>query len=119
MTTEFGDLTRRVLHEIDTFVIPEPHPRQLGVPLPPEWFIQRLAEMRAALVDPYRLTVLDEWTCPDQITSREVVVVADDGIAVVAHDPNPEGDFVIVWRRPGDLALSNMRGSAVDCFLTI
>lgn len=117
--TEFDRLARQVLHEIDTFVIPAPHPKQLGEPLPPGWFMGRLAEMRTALVKPYRLTVLDEGTHPDEIISREVVVVADDGDALVVHDPNPEGDFAIVFRRPGDLMLSHLRGSAVDCFLTI
>jgi hypothetical protein len=119
VTTDFDDLAQGVLDEIDTFVIPGPHPQQLGEPLPPEWFTARLADMRTALVQPYRIKVLDEWTRSEETLSREVVVIADDGDALVVYDPNPEGDFVIVFRRPNDLALSHLRGGAVDCFMSI
>jgi hypothetical protein len=104
------DLARRVLHAIDT---------QLGASLPPKWVLARLAEMRAALVEPYRVEVMDGWTLPERPASRDVEIVADNGAVLLAFDPNPEGDFAVVWRRPSGLALSNIRGDAVDCFLAI
>jgi hypothetical protein len=104
------DLARRVRHEIDT---------QLGAPLPPKWVVARLAEMRAALVHPYRLKVTDGRTPAERNPRRDVEIVADSGAALVAFDPHPEGDFAVIWRRPNGLALSNIRGDAVDCFLAI
>lgn len=112
-------LARQVASAIETHRVPGPHPAQLGSPLPPEWFEAGLAEMRRALVQPYLVEVMDFDTEPDTTPSRNVVVVADDAAdSLLAFDPNPAGDFVLVWRRPDELALSNIRGDAVGCFLS-
>lgn len=52
-----ADISRRVLAAIETFVVPDPHPDQLGEPLPPEWFSQQLDEMRVALIEPYLVRI--------------------------------------------------------------
>jgi hypothetical protein len=121
MPTDLDKLAQRVATEIDTFTDPGRQPGQLGTVLPPEWFEARLAEMRNALVPPYALTVCDHGPGPDDVRLRSVIVVADnaDGV-LVAYDPDPDGDFVLLWRRPDQVALSNLRDmTAVGSYLTI
>ncbi len=65
--------------------------------------------MRKALVEPY---VFD---LPD--ASGQVIIVAEDEDVMLAFDPNPEGDFALIFRSADTLAPSHIRGNAVDCFL--
>lgn len=74
--------------------------------------------MRQALVSPYLLEAND-YEADAGGASRSVIVVADDAQeSLLAYDPHPDGDFVLVWRRPDQMALSNIRGDAVGCFLS-
>lgn len=119
MLFDFNQLARRVAEEVETYVIPEPHPEQLGSVLPAAWFEAGLAEMRQALVAPYPLEVNDYDSEPGSVLTRSVIVVADDKAGtLVAFDPDPAGDFVLVWTHPDQMALSNIRGDAVGCFLS-
>jgi hypothetical protein len=119
MPMNLDQLARQVASAIETYGVPDPHREQLGSPLPPEWFEAGLAAMRCALIPPYLVEVKDFDTEPGRTLSRNVVVVADDAVeTLLAFDPNPAGDFVLVWRRPDQLALSNIRGDAVGCFLS-
>jgi hypothetical protein len=105
--SDFDDVAQRVAREID------------ACRAPPKWVASRLSEMRAALVAPYVLEVAD---ARDRAAAprRPVVIVASDADrALLAFDPDPQGDFVVVWRRPNDDVLSNIRGGAVECFLAI
>ncbi len=75
--------------------------------------------MRDALVPPFRVDANDYETTPGSVLTRSVWVVADDrGGTLLAYDPNDEGDFVLLWRRPDQIAVSNIRGDAVGCFLS-
>ena len=117
---DFQQLACQVRNEIESYVVPAPHPDQLGTPLPPEWYEAGLREMRAALVEPYNQEVADHHTRPGEVLTRTVAIVADDGDqTLLAYDPNPEGDFVLVWRPANEKGISNIRGDAVGCFLSI
>ena len=117
---DFQHLARQVRDEIGSYVVPPPHPDQLGTPLPPEWYEAGLLEMQAALVEPYSQEVADHHIRPGEVLTRTVVIVADDGDqALLAFDPNPDGDFVLVWRPEKENGISNIRGDAVGCFLSI
>jgi len=119
MIVDLKKLTHRLTKEIGEYVVPLSHPRQLGTPLPSEWFEAGLAEMRAAVVEPYLLDVSDHYIHPGEVLSRTVTIVADDaGFTSLAFDPNPDGDFALVWRLENEIALSNIRGDAVGCFLS-
>lgn len=109
----------RVAHEIDAYPIPEPSSDASGEAPPARWIAGRLADMRAALVEPYVLDVADGRD-RKPAPSRPVLVVASDAErALLAFDPDPQGDFAVVWRRPNGDVLSNIRGGAVECFLAI
>ena|ERR1700761_3871481 len=110
-----ASLAEVVRAEIEGFQVPEPHPQQLGSPLPPEWFAQQLAEMRLALVEPYSLEMPD-GRYPDQ-DAKSVWVVAQDEDILLAYDPAPEGDFVLIFRDAPKPGLSPVRGDAVGCFM--
>lgn len=114
-------LTKRVAAAIEAFEIPrEPAPGQLGAQLPPEWFKDRLQEMRAALVEPYPLQAFDSHAEPGRTLTKTVAVVADDREGtLLAFDPQTEGDFALIWRSGGKNWVSNIRGDAVSCFLSI
>ena len=119
MAVDLQQLALRVRGDVDAYVVREPHPGQLGTPLPVEWFEAGLMEMRAALVEPYVLELADHHSKPGEVLVRGVAVVADDGDqALLAFDPDPEGDFVLAWRDQSGAALSNIRGDAVGCFLS-
>jgi hypothetical protein len=112
-----ADVAARVRGEIDAFVLPEPHPDQLGAPLPPEWFAAGLEAMRAALVEPYFLIADGDGRYPEKGALR-VVIVAEDDETLLAFDPDPEGDFALIFRSAARFGLSPIRGGAVDCFLS-
>lgn len=110
-----ASLPQLVRREIEDFKVPEPHPLQLGSPLPPEWFAGQLAEMTSALVEPYSIEIAD-GRHPDQGV-RPVWVVAQDESVLLAYDADPEGDFVLIFRDAPKPALSPIRGDAVGCFM--
>ena len=114
-------LAQTVAAAIEAFEIPlKPAPGQLGSQLPPEWFEDRLREMQAALVEPYALQVFDSHAKPGKTLKKTVEVVADDREGtLVAFDPEPEGDFALIWRSGGQNWVSNIRGDVVGCFLSI
>lgn len=110
-------VAQRVSSEIDAYEIPDPRPDQPGQTS--KWHAGRLSELRAALVAPYVLEIADGR---DQRAAarRPVLIVASDADrALLAFDPDSQGDFVVVWRRPSGDVLSNIRGGAVECFLAI
>jgi hypothetical protein len=104
-----ASLAALVRKEIEDFQVPEPHPMQLGLPLPPEWFAGQLAEMRSALVEPYCIEM------PNGGGARPVWVVAEDMHVLLAYDA--EGDFVLIFRDAPEPGLSPVRGDAVGCFM--
>ena len=110
-----ASLAEFVRHEIEGFQVPEPHPLQLGLPLPAEWFAGQLAEMRAALVDPYVIEMAD-GRFPEE-GSQLVWVVAEDDWIRLAYHPDPEGDFALVFKDASHPGLSPIRGDAVGCFM--
>jgi hypothetical protein len=118
---EARELAQTVAASIEAFEIPrKPAPGQLGTQLPPEWFEDRLREMRAALVEPYPLQVFDGHAEPGKTLTKMVAVVADDREGtLLAFDPEPDGDFALVWRSGGENWVSNIRSDAVNCFLSI
>lgn len=117
MIVDLTFLAMRVRREVNDFAILAPRPDQLGVPLPAAWFEEGLHHLRNALVDPYWAEPRYCWT--ESETPHAVVVVADDAEDyLLAFDPTPEGDFVLVYRRGGELAITNIRGDAVGCFLS-
>ncbi len=119
MDPQAREIARLVEVAVENFQLPKPHPLQMGTPLPPEWFAAGLLEMRAALLTPFKLEANDYDTDPGTILARSVWVVADDrNGTLLAYDPNEEGDFVLLWRHPEQIALSNIRGDAVGCFLS-
>jgi len=116
---EAYELARRVVAEIEKYEVPlEPAPGQLGSQLPPEWFEAGLADMRAALVAPYQLEASDHDITPGAVILRSVWIVGDDNRGtLLAYDPTPGGDYVLLWRANSGHAVSNIRGDAVGCFL--
>lgn len=109
-----------VREEIDGFVIPKPHPQQIGTPLPPEWFVQQLRELRDALVEPYFVEVDGDCRLlggvPREVP-RRVIVVAEDESVFLVYDPDPEGDFALIFKSATGFGLSPIRGGA-DCFMS-
>ena len=117
MSVDLDQLAHQVALEIETYVAPDPSSR-LGSPLPPEWYEAGLAEMRQALVSPYLLEANDHEDGAGG-ASRSVIVVADDAQeTLLAFDPHPDGDFVLVWRHPDEMVISYIRRDAVGCFLS-
>jgi hypothetical protein len=114
---QLANVAARVRAEIDAFVLPEPHPDQLGAPLPPEWFAAELNAMRAALVEPYFLIADGDGRYPEKKSALRVVIVAEEDETLLAFDPDPEGDFALIFQSAARFGLSPIRGGAVDCFL--
>jgi hypothetical protein len=115
---QLAQVGARARGEIDDFVPPQAHPDQLGAPLPPEWFTAELDAMRAALVEPYFLIVSGDGRYPEKKGAFRVVIVAEDDGTLLAFDPDPEGDFALIFRSAARFGLSPIRGGAVDCFLS-
>lgn len=116
-----ADIGQQVVTEIDTFVVPAPRPDQLGEPLPAEWFSQQLDEMRAALIEPYLVEIDGDGRFPGGIPKpvpRRVVVVAEDDDILLAYDPDPDGDFALIFKSASGFGVSPIRGEAVDCFMS-
>ena len=118
MIAELHALRARVLRDIETYDIPSPHPDALGSLLPRDWFERGLAEMRAALVEPYLAEVQDFDEKRGGRFQRSVPIVADDQDMLLAYDPGPDSDFALVGRENGQLKIYNIRGDAVGCFLS-
>lgn len=125
METPHSQLRQKVLAELDAYEVPEPHPEAMGLPLPPSWFSDRLAEMRTALVMPRAAKIRDGAEGTDELVVIDVVIVADDGQGtIVAYDPQAD-TFVLATPDPDpdkirgvDAVSCGIRGSAVDCFLS-
>ncbi len=116
-----ADISRRVLAAIETFVVPDPHPEQLGEPLPPEWFSQQLDEMRVALIEPYFVVIEADERFPGSVPKplpRQVVIVAEDDDILLAYDPDPDGDFALVFKSASGFGVSHIRDEAVECFMS-
>lgn len=116
-----ADVRQRVATDIDTFVVPAPSSDQLGEPLPAEWFSQQLDEMRAALVEPYLVEIDGDGRFPGGMPKpvpRQVVVVAEDADILLAYDPDPDGDFALIFKSASGFGVSPIRGEAVDCFMS-
>ena len=120
MAVDFQQLALQIQDAINSYVVPAPHPDQLGEPLPPEWFEAGLRQMRAALVEPYELQVFESHAESGKAQTKTIVVVADDGAqTLLAFDPRPDGDFVLIWRSGNEHWISNISGDPVGCFLSI
>jgi len=116
MSVDPGSVAKRVLEELENFRIPlEPDPLQVGSMLPPEWFAGQLEAMRAALVVPHVARLADGRHPED--APRDVWIVAEDEDILLAFDPDPEGDFALVFRSAPQPGLSPIRGDAVGCFM--
>ncbi|MCJ2178881.1 hypothetical protein [Novosphingobium album (ex Hu et al. 2023)] len=116
-----ADVRQQVVAEIETFVVPTPRPDQLGESLPTEWFSQQLDEMRAALIEPYLAEIDGDGRFPGGISKpvpRRVIIVAEDDDIFLAYDPDPDGDFALIFKSASGFGLSPIRGEAVDCFMS-
>lgn len=116
-----ADIGQQVVTEIETSVVPAPRPNQLGEQLPAEWFSQQLDEMRAALIEPYLVEIDGDGRFPGGIPKpvpRQVIIVAEDNNIFLAYDPDPDGDFALIFKSASGFAVSPIRGEAVDCFMS-
>lgn len=119
------DLRMKVEAELNAFIVPAHHPEALGLPLPPSWFLDRLVEMRAALVIPHSAKIRDTDEETGTLVIIDVIIVVDDQAGViVAYDPKAD-TFVLAVPDPdqdrirGVNAVScGVRGRAVDCYLS-
>ena len=112
---------QKVATEIDTFVVPAPRSDQLGELLPAEWFSQQLDDMRAALIEPYLVEIDGDGRFPGGLPKpvpRQVVVVAEDADVLLAYDPDPDGDFALIFKSASGFGVSPIRGEAVYCFMS-
>ncbi len=118
--TDLKALAARVAADIESYEIPAPHPQQLGSALPPEWFDEHLGLMRKGLVEPYWADVEGYDRVSGAPCPHKLVIVVDDGDGTyLAFDPQPnEDDFAMVGTENGQLKLYNIRGAAVDCYLS-
>lgn len=126
MEVDLAQLADDVRDGLAAYEIPERHPDALGTPLSPEWYKGRLAEMRAALVNPRWIRMRDQDAKSGLLVILDVVLVADDGDgSLVVFDPQADGEFALAVRDP-DQVLSRginvvscgVRGDAVGCFLS-
>lgn len=116
-----SDIGQQVVTAIETFVVPAPCPDQLGEPLPAEWFLQQLDEMRAALIEPYLVEIDGDGRFPGSMPEpvpRRVVIVAEDDDIFLAYDRDPDGDFALIFKSASGFGVSPIRGGAVDCFMS-
>ena len=114
-------IRQQVETEIDTFVVPAPRPDRLGEPLPAAWFSQQLDDMRAALIEPYLVEIDCDGRFPGgtpKPVPRLVVVVAEDGDILLAYDPDPDGNYALIFKSASGFGVSPLRGEAVDCFMS-
>lgn len=125
MDLDLTRLAREVSEKLVKYEVPPRSGREVGYPLPDDWFASRLAAMNAALVAPYWTNMRDGDPKTDMLVVRHVVVVADEHGSLVAFDPSGEGTFVLALRdsdpdrdRGVDVVSCGVRGEAVDCFLS-
>lgn len=107
--------------DIESFEVPAPCPGQLGEPLPTEWYLQQIDEMRAALIDPYLVEIDGDGRFPKAMprsAPRRVIIVAEDDDIFLAYDPDPDGDFAVIFKSASGFGVSPIRGGAVDCFMS-
>lgn len=116
-----ADVSQLVVTDIETFIVPAPRPDQLGEALPAAWFVQQLDEMRAALIEPYIVEIYGDGRFPGSIPKpvpRQVAIVAEDDDIFLAYDPDPDGDFALIFKSASGFGVSPNRGHAVDCFMS-
>ncbi|WP_340588605.1 hypothetical protein [Erythrobacter alti] len=116
-----ADIGQYVETEIESFAVPAQRPDQLGEPLPAEWFSKQLDEMTAALVEPYLFEIDGDGRFPGGIPKpvpRQVIIVAEDDYLFLAYDPDPDGDFALIFKSASGFGVSPIRGGAVDCFMS-
>ena len=116
-----ADVSQLVVTDIETFIVPAPRPDQLGEALPAAWFVQQLDEMRAALIEPYIVEIYGDGRFTGSITKpvpRQVAIVAEDDDIFLAYDPDPDGDFALIFKSASGFGVSPNRGHAVDCFMS-
>lgn len=125
METGLNDLRCRVAFDLDVYRVPEHPENALGAALPPEWYAERLASMKAALVQPTPATIRDADPATGELVVLDVAIVVDDGEGgLVAYDPATY-DYVLVVReadrdrsRGVDIVSCGVRGDVVDCYLS-
>lgn len=124
METSHSDLQRRVNAEIDAYVAPVHSQDAVGSALPKSWFLDRLTEMRSALVRPRNAKIRDGDDVTGAVVIRDVIIVVDDGVwTIVAYDPEASTfalaahDTDLDHARGVDAVAVGVRGSAIDCFL--
>lgn len=115
-STPLAEVAQIVRDEIKEFIVPQWHPEQIGSALPPEWFAEQLDEMRAALIEPYFVDVDGDGGRPERGPFR-VAIVAEDDCILLAYDPDPDGDFALIFKTASGFGLSPIRGTAVECFM--
>ena len=116
-----ADISQLVVTEIEAFVVPASHPEQIGEVLPGHWFAQQLEEMSTALVEPYLVEIDGDGRFPGSIPKpvpRQVFIVAEDDDIFLAYDPDPDGDFALIFKSAPGFGVSPIRGQAVDCFMS-
>jgi hypothetical protein len=119
-TVDLRKLHRSATDEIDRYVYEYP-PGVVGYAWSAEKVSQHLAEMRAALIDPYWADVVRRDT-PEQMKSlvppvERCVVVADDRQRyVLMFDPGAK-TYLLAEKREGRLESFGIVGDAVGCFM--
>jgi hypothetical protein len=114
------DLRRTIEQEIDSYVY-QRHPQAMGTPMPQEWVMRQLTEMRAALVDPVLRPVhirdsVAQIRGEEPPSVRDCFLVADDKEGYELYFDPTTNDFVLAYS--GDPPSTfNVRGDAVGCFM--
>ncbi|MFI5089497.1 MAG: hypothetical protein ACHP7P_05525 [Terriglobales bacterium] len=115
-----SSLRRAVEKEIDAYVYECPD-GAIGNPLSDEAVAKGLAEMRASLVEPYKVEVAlrdtFEQVGMEQPPRRDCAVVADDRRGMLLLFDPVEDEFVLAQRVDTGLSTFGVRGDAVGCFL--
>jgi hypothetical protein len=120
---DLAELTRRVVRDIEQYMYEVPA-GAVGKPFSNKKVQRYLTEMRAALVDPYWITVAlrdtwDQMSAPSPI-HRTCAVVADNCrlSTLVAFDPI-ENDFCLIKASSDGFSTIGVRGDSVGCFMAI
>ena len=77
--------------------------------------------MRAAVIEPYLVEIDGDGRFPGGIPKpvpRRVIIVAEDHDIFLAYDPDPDGDFALIFKSASGFGVSPIRGQAVDCFMS-
>jgi hypothetical protein len=77
--------------------------------------------MRTAVVESYFAVIDIDGRFPDGVPGsvpRRVIIVAEDDDIFLAYDPDPDGDFALIFKSATGFGVSPIRGGAVDCFMS-